>query len=833
MDQVMNAAASPMKQRLGVEGGLRSSIIRVDHLCCGMESKLIRDMLCPLETVVEVKISLTDRRLNVEHADSLTPEQIVDMLNAKHLGASIQDKAMVETVGSSFNLAEAVRVGVNALQIGLFAVVVGLSMCGQAGWVRDALSWTCVALSVALFHEAYLAVRRMSPNVELMMAVAMGGALLQGDTVEAASVGALVTLMDLVKVFALEAVERKLRGSIISDPLTVDVPGGVSVLLSDLAVGDVYVLRVGDVVPADGLVDSGNATVDESRVTGEAMPQAKRKGDKVHSGSIVSNGFLQVRTESPVAASFKARVADTVADAKNTLSETEAVVGRFATWYTPTVLILAIALGLYRGWDQFLVVIVAGCPCALLGAAPFVQGATLSLLAGHHRLLIKRATTLESLANIRAIGFDKTGTLTTGQFELLRMEVLPGVDMPKETMHEWVAAVEDLDNHPLARSLVASFKGCIGDFVAAGRSLPPASGFKRHGRDGVSATVDGRLVGVGNSSFLHATVQGADGGGDPHLRDARAAHAAATKAIEAAEKDQMPKRMIASLRKRETAALEAVKAAEAAAPGSGDAGAAPSKASVAATRAKELSAEWAGSGTVLFVTLDASVAAVLLMDDAVKEDAAPVVRELAQLGVRSVILTGDRLAAAQRVAKAVGIPEADIHANLLPDDKQRHILEMTWQDDQRTTTTTATKSDLEANFLPKATRGPVEVGFVGDGLNDCPALASAHVGVVLQEVGSQATVDAASAVLQVDIDQLPAAIIIARRSRRLVLVNLFLALSINVAVILLAATIGLPLWLSVLSDSGGLLVVLANSLWPLTWRVGDGAPARPRTSSVG
>ena len=157
---------------------------------------------------------------------------------------------------------------------------------------------------------------------------------------------------------------------------------------------------------------------------------------------------------------------------------------------------------------------------------------------------------------------------------------------------------------------------------------------------------------------------------------------------------------------------------------------------------------------------------------------------------------------------------------LLPEDKQRHLLTHTWPRGQAVSDD-ARKRELEASILPKMERGPLEVGFVGDGLNDCPALASAHVGVVLQEVGSQATVDAASAVLQVDIDQLPSAIIIARRAQRLVTVNLCLALSINVGVIALAGTVGLPLWLSVLSDSGSLLVVLANSLWPLTWRVGN------------
>lgn len=184
-------------------------------------------------------------------------------------------------------------------------------------------------------------------------------------------------------------------------------------------------------------------------------------------------------------------------------------------------------------------------------------------------------------------------------------------------------------------------------------------------------------------------------------------------------------------------------------------------------------------------------------------------------------------------APPVGISEADTHAGLLPEEKQRHILAATWQGPVAGLGQGAPRTrELEAGFLPKATRGPLEVGFVGDGLNDCPALASAHVGVVLQEVGSQATVDAATAVLQADIEQLPAAIIIARRSRRLVLTNLFLALGINLAVIALAATVGLPLWLSVLSDSGGLLVVLANSLWPLTWRVGTAAPPRARARSI-
>lgn len=195
-----------------------------------MEAKIIHETLDPVDTVVDVKISLAERRVSVEHTPALSPESIVDMLNAKYLGASLQDKAVVESVGSSFNVKELTRLIVNGLQLVLFAVLCILHLTEtHSPWRHnwcELLGYACCALSVALFHEASLAILRRSPNVELMMAIAMVGALVQGDPIEAANVGALVTLMDLVKVFALEAVERKLRGAVVSAPLTVDVPGG-------------------------------------------------------------------------------------------------------------------------------------------------------------------------------------------------------------------------------------------------------------------------------------------------------------------------------------------------------------------------------------------------------------------------------------------------------------------------------------------------------------------------------------------------------------------------------------------------------------------------------
>ena len=835
-----------MRAALGV--ALRSSVLRIDHLCCGVEARLVHELLDPMEDVMDVKISLSDRRVNVEHTPNLSPAAIVDVLNGKHLGASLQEKHIVEHVGSKFNARELLRVGINTFSLLLFATMCALQLFGKHQ-AAEVLGYACVCLSVALFHEAYLAILRRTPNVEVMMAIAMLGALVQGDPIEAANVGSLVTLMDQVKVFALEAVERKLRGSVVADPLTIDVPGGKKPL-AELRIGDEYVLRVGDVVPADGTVIQGNAALDESRVTGEAMPQDKRKGDKVVSGSLVSMGFLKVRTDVLVDHSFTSRVGDAVRDARGTMSSTEAIVGHFATWYTPTVLVLAGLLGIFQGFNQFLVVIVAGCPCALLGAAPFVQGATLSLLAGRHRLLVKSTTALEDLARIRVVGLDKTGTLTTGRFELLRKEAVSSY--PIETLHEWAAAVEEKDNHPIARSLVSSFKvshatfgGCIGDFAAAGYSLPDASNFKRHGRDGVSATVAGHVVGVGNLNFVMADGGHSTGTGNKSeaaeaeegLRAAQAALAEAVRTREEMGQGQVPERMRRSLQKKEDAAKAALEEANARVrhahhaeqqqpKGKGkmplEADGASESSPGGSTRALALADEWATSGSVLFVTVDSQVAAVLLMADSLKPEAAETVAAMRKLGVRPVLLTGDKMINAGRVAKAVGITEADTFASLLPEDKQRVLLNYSHEDGsvgEPTPAPTSATHQLEAGLLAKPKRGAVAVGFVGDGLNDCVALASAHVGVVLQEVGSQATVDAASAVLQANLGELPAAIVIARRANLLVMVNLFLALAMNVAVVATAATIGMPLWVSVLADSGGLLVVLANSLWPLMWRV--------------
>lgn len=689
----------------------------------------MNETLKSIDGILDIKTSVIDRTVAVHHLSSLPVEDLVVALNSKHLGAILKDVSRVAKGADGGMDWESIANSCQALnQMLLFS---GAAWCQAKGFdevfTRIPLLM-CILLSYRLFYKASLAARNMRANVDLMMAVASAGSILQGDLLSAAMVCVLVSVLNVVTLATMRFVDKRLQGCVSIPPSKIPLADGTSVLLSELKIGMVFIVRVGDAIPADGVVTKGRGSVDESRITGEPVPSFKEKGSKVHSGSVLQSGFLEVCADSAVDDSFQSRMLDAVRNAKDTSSATQETVNTFAAWYTPAVVVTAFFIAAaQRNWSQFLVVIVAGCPCALLGAAPFAHAAAIATLAKRHSFLVKETSAFESLAKIRWMGIDKTGTLTTGSFKVL--EILTVGKWSEGEVLRWAASVESKDGHPIAQSLVQSYTGCMADFQFSG-GLPEVTNFKRQGRCGVLGTVDGHMVGVGNADFLE---------------------------IEDVKLD---------------------------------------------SKAAELVPRWSKRGCVLFVIVDEDVSAVILMADAVRGNAKETVEQLSKYGIQLSMLTGDAKNAAEAVADEVGID--DVHSGLLPQDKSDIVLKASW-------------SGKEASALLK--RGPRPVGFIGDGLNDCPVLASANVGIVMQDLGTQATVDAASAVLRGDIGHMPAVIVIARRTQRLIMANIFLALMVNVGVIFAAALVGLPLWVSIVADNGGLLLVLLNSLWPLLWRV--------------
>ena len=256
---------------------LQQTIVRIDAMCCGGEAKLARQLLAPLDDVVDVKISVTDRRAAIDHRASLPAAELVRVLNTKMLGASIAEAGggAGSKGDAAFNWHEIFRACVTAGQIVLFGVALALRQAGGPRSGVPAAAAGSLVLSWPMFHAAWLAILRCSPNVEFLMTVAAAGALLLGRLLEAASVGAIVSIMDVVKLFALERFERQLRGAARTAPPPVDIPGGGTIPVSDIVAGTSYIARAGDAIPADGVVESGKGSVDESRLTGEAMPQAR------------------------------------------------------------------------------------------------------------------------------------------------------------------------------------------------------------------------------------------------------------------------------------------------------------------------------------------------------------------------------------------------------------------------------------------------------------------------------------------------------------------------------------------------------------------------------
>ena len=196
--------------------------------------------------------------------------------------------------------------------------------------------------------------------------------------------------------------------------------------------GSIIAVRQGELIPLDGVVVKGSASVDESSISGEAAPVEKTLKSQVYSGTVIQHGYLELETTTSAASSTISKIATLVQDAQLNVSPTEIMMNTFASFYTPVVVILAALVflvplilhlsGAYEGslktWgERALIVLVTACPCALLMATPIVVICGISGGA-RHGTLIKGGTFLESLSKIKFLAFDKTGTLTEGKFQV-------------------------------------------------------------------------------------------------------------------------------------------------------------------------------------------------------------------------------------------------------------------------------------------------------------------------------------------------------------------------------------------------------------------------------
>jgi Cd2+/Zn2+-exporting ATPase len=354
--------------------------------------------------------------------------------------------------------------------------------------------------------KAVGAMRRQQPDMNLLMTVAVIGAIGIGEWFEAAAVSFLFSLSLLLESWSVNRARRAVAALMELAPATVQVlrADGSTLQMDpdEVAVGSLFVVKPGERIPLDGRVIEGTSDVNQAPITGESMPVPKSPPSDVFAGTINGDGALQIESTKPARDTTLAKIIRMVGEAQSRRGRSEQWVEKFARIYTPAVMALAVAVFIIppllfqASWSDWfyrsLVLLVIACPCALVISTPVSIVAGLAS-AARQGVLIKGGQYLEAPADLKAIALDKTGTLTAGKPQVVEIVPLSGHD-EKELM-ERVAAMEEHSEHPIARAIL--------DY-ADERNIEAAKAknFQIIKGKGATATFDNRQFWLGSHRYL-------------------------------------------------------------------------------------------------------------------------------------------------------------------------------------------------------------------------------------------------------------------------------------------------------------------------------------------
>ncbi|MCO5315153.1 MAG: cation-translocating P-type ATPase [Solirubrobacterales bacterium] len=394
----------------------------------------------------------------------------------------------------------------NALLAGI-ALVVGLVLEFTGASEVLAIAAFLVAIPIGAWYFTQEGweelVEEHEIGVEALMLIAAAGCLVFGLFEEAAALVFLYSLAEAIEELTFVRTRSAIRDLLDLAPKQARrIVNGREEMIpaEDLVVGDLFIVRPGEALPTDGVLRSGNSTLDEAPVTGESMPVAKDPGQEVFAGSVNGTGSIEIEVTRPYADNTLQRIVHLVEEAQGQKSKAQRFVDRFATRYSPAVLVgaalVAVVGGIVDGdWQEWalrgVTVLVAGAPCALVMSVPVAAAAAITR-AGREGILIKGGLQLEALGRVNAVAFDKTGTLTRGKPEVTDVVALNDVDEGEGL--RIAASIEARSEHPLAAAVVAYAR-------TAGIEPGPTEDFSALVGHGATALVDGRTAWVGSPAL--------------------------------------------------------------------------------------------------------------------------------------------------------------------------------------------------------------------------------------------------------------------------------------------------------------------------------------------
>lgn len=547
---------------------------------------------------------------------------------------------------------------------------------------------------------------RRRVNVDELVSLAIIASLIQGEVLTASVVSFVMVFGALIEAATSDSARKAIESlmTVAPDVATRLVDGRQeTVRVSEVRAGDRLVVKPGERIPVDARIDAGITAVDESSMTGEPMPREKGPGDDVYAGTLNQNGVIEIEAVKVGEDTTLGKVIKLVSEAEAHRPATIKVIDRYARWFTPIILACAgMAWALTGDAHRAVAVLIVGCPCALILAAPTAVVAALGR-AARSGVLIKGGQYLEEAGRADTVLFDKTGTLTEGKPSVNEVVAMEGVD--KETVIGRAASVEQGSTHPLARAVLKAAHYARVTVIRA------EDMFTEIGL-GVRATVNGKLVEVG-SAYI--------GGGTLSV--------------------PMPLR-VHKERFEDTGA------------------------------------------TPLMVYQDKKPLGILSVADPVRPTAKATIDHLRALGISQIgILSGDHEKAARLVGDLTGV--YNVWSGLKPADKLHVIQEL---------------QDKGHSVL-----------FVGDGINDAPALATANVGIAMGAAGTDVALETADiALMHDDIAKLPFLIHLGRRTLTVIKWNIGFGLIFNaVAVVASGSGYLTPIMGAIVHNIGSVFVVLA------------------------
>ncbi|MBO4622722.1 MAG: cadmium-translocating P-type ATPase [Bacilli bacterium] len=490
---------------------------------------------------------------------------------------------------------------------------------------------------------------------------------------------------------------------------TVMLSNGTVKNVKEVNVGEIISIRVGERIPLDGVIKTGDTSLDMKTLTGESMPTYVSEGEEILSGSINLSKVIEVEVTKKDSESTLTKVRKLVEEANNKKSKTEQFITKFARIYTPVILLIAVIVflvqflivkeGIVDTLNNVFTILVISCPCALVISIPLAYFAGIGACSANG-ILVKGGNYLEALNKAEYFAFDKTGTITKGNFKVSEVNPLNG--MSKDEMIEIVAKAEQYSLHPIAKSIEECYGKPINDENLLAEEYSGA---------GVKVKIDNKVVLVGNENLMNQF----------------------------------------NIEFNKTNAI----------------------------------------GTILYLAIDNLYYGYIVISDEIKAEAKDVITALNVKEIITIMLTGDKEEVANNIASKANFKE--YKAKLLPEDKYNYLKEL--------------KDKKDGNVI-----------YVGDGINDAPALTLADVGIAMGGVGSDSAKECADIVIMNDdLNKINKAMDISKFTRKIIIENVTFILLIKVAALLVGAIPALSLGkfgmiFAIFADVGVCLLAILNVL---------------------